>query len=84
MWFRLKMQLLPQIQVRIVCGLDCGTLYQQCMFYYGTSPPHYSQQLQLLKARINNGDREARRVPEKQFNCLGSRNEINHKRIAEE
>ena len=46
--------------------------------------------LLLLKARINNGDYHKRfvaielhEVPENVFNCLGSRSDINWKRIAE-
>ena len=47
--------------------------------------------LQVLKARINSGDHQKSaetmkldEVPENEFNCLGSRNEINQKSIAEE
>ena len=54
--------------------------------------PATQKPLQLLQARINSGDhpksvetKKLDEVPENEFNCLGSCNEINHqKRIAEE
>lgn len=56
-----------------------------------TSPPKYSQPLQLLRTRINSGNhpknpttRKACCVPEKRFNCLEPRKKNNQKRTVEE